>query len=34
MKKDGTIVIQGKDVTINASGKIVAKASRDHDLEG
>lgn len=34
MKKDGTIVIKGKDVTINASGKINAKASGDMTLKG
>ncbi len=34
MKKDGTITIEGKDVTINASGKIQAKASKDVILKG
>jgi type VI secretion system secreted protein VgrG len=34
MKKDGTIVIRGKDVTIDASGKINGKASSDITLKG
>lgn len=34
LKKDGTIVLQGKDVTIDASGKINAKASGDMILKG
>jgi type VI secretion system secreted protein VgrG len=29
MKKDGTIAIQGKDITIKGSGKIVVQASKD-----
>ena len=34
MKKDGTIVIKGKDITIDASGKINAKASGDIVMKG
>ncbi|HVT81739.1 MAG TPA: type VI secretion system tip protein TssI/VgrG [Phycisphaerae bacterium] len=34
MKKDGTIQIKGKDITITASGKITAKASSDMTLKG
>jgi type VI secretion system secreted protein VgrG len=34
MKKDGTIVIDGKDITINGSGKITAKASGDVIIKG
>jgi len=34
MKKDGTIVIDGKDVQIKGSGEIVAKASKDMTLKG
>jgi type VI secretion system secreted protein VgrG len=34
LKKDGTITIKGKDVTINASGKINAKASGDVIVKG
>jgi type VI secretion system secreted protein VgrG len=34
MKKDGTIVIKGKDITIDASGKIHAKASSDIVMKG
>ncbi|RTL30414.1 MAG: type VI secretion system tip protein VgrG [Burkholderiales bacterium] len=34
LKKDGTISINGKDVTIEASGKITAKASSDMVLKG
>jgi len=34
MKKDGTIVIKGKDVSIDASGKINAKASSDVAIKG
>ncbi|NTV95631.1 MAG: type VI secretion system tip protein VgrG [Thiobacillus sp.] len=34
MKKDGTIQIKGKDITISGSGKIVAKASSDMVLKG
>lgn len=34
MKKNGEIVIKGKDVSINASGKINAKASGDMSLKG
>jgi type VI secretion system secreted protein VgrG len=29
MKKDGTITIQGKNITVKGSGKIVAQASKD-----
>ncbi len=34
MKKDGTIVIKGKDITIDGSGKINAKASSDIVMKG
>ncbi|MGB0128040.1 MAG: hypothetical protein WBP72_15170, partial [Rhodocyclaceae bacterium] len=34
MKKDGTIVIKGKDITIEGSGKINAKASSDVVIKG
>lgn len=34
MKKDGTITIQGKNITIRASGKIIEKADGDIILKG
>jgi type VI secretion system secreted protein VgrG len=34
MKKDGTIVIKGKDITIEGSGKINVKASSDVVMKG
>jgi len=34
MKKDGTIVIKGKDITIDGSGEIVGKASKNMTLKG
>ena len=34
MKKDGTIVIKGKDITVNGSGKINMKASSDVVIKG
>ncbi|MBL8733438.1 MAG: type VI secretion system tip protein VgrG [Planctomycetes bacterium] len=34
MKKDGTITIKGKDITITGSGKITAKATGDMTLKG
>jgi type VI secretion system secreted protein VgrG len=34
MKKDGTIAIKGKDITITGSGKITMKASSDLTLKG
>ena len=34
MKKDGTITIKGKDITIDGSGKINAKASSDIVMKG
>jgi type VI secretion system secreted protein VgrG len=34
MKKDGTITIKGKDITINGSGKINVKASSDVVING
>lgn len=34
MKKDGTIVIKGKDITIDASGAISVKASKDITMKG
>jgi type VI secretion system secreted protein VgrG len=34
LKKDGTITIEGKDITINGSGKINVKASSDITMKG
>jgi type VI secretion system secreted protein VgrG len=34
MKKDGTITIAGKDITVNASGKIFEKATGNIVLKG
>ena len=34
MKKDGTIVIKGKDVLIDASGKVNVKSSADLVIKG
>jgi type VI secretion system secreted protein VgrG len=34
MKKDGTIIIKGKDITIEGSGKVNVKASSDLVLKG
>lgn len=34
MKKDGTIKLDGKDITINASGKITMKAAKDVVIKG
>jgi type VI secretion system secreted protein VgrG len=34
MKKDGTIVIKGKDVSIDGTGKINVKASSDVVVKG
>ena len=34
LKKDGTIILKGKDVSITASGKINAKASGDIIMKG
>jgi type VI secretion system secreted protein VgrG len=34
MKKDGTITLKGKDITLDASGKINAKASGDVIIKG
>ena len=34
MKKDGTITIKGKDITIEGSGEIVGKASKNMTLKG
>ncbi|HTT22311.1 MAG TPA: type VI secretion system tip protein TssI/VgrG [Candidatus Sulfotelmatobacter sp.] len=34
MKKDGTITIEGKDITVKGSGKIVEQASGDMVLKG
>jgi len=34
MKKDGTIVIKGKDITLKGSGKIAVKADSDLTLKG
>jgi type VI secretion system secreted protein VgrG len=34
MKKDGTITIKGKDITLEGSGKINVKASGDVVIKG
>jgi type VI secretion system secreted protein VgrG len=34
MKKDGTITIQGKDITIKGSGEINVKADKDVVIKG
>lgn len=34
MKKDGTILIKGKDITIEGTGEIVGKASKNMTLKG
>jgi type VI secretion system secreted protein VgrG len=34
MKKDGTVQIKGKDITVTGSGKIGIKASGDMVLKG
>jgi type VI secretion system secreted protein VgrG len=34
MKKDGTILIKGKDITIDGSGKVTVKAASDMTLKG
>ena len=34
MKKDGTIIIKGKDITVDGSGKINVKASSDIVMKG
>jgi type VI secretion system secreted protein VgrG len=34
MKKDGTITIKGKDITIDASGEINVKASKNITMKG
>jgi type VI secretion system secreted protein VgrG len=34
MKKDGTVIIKGKDITVEGSGKINAKASSDIVMKG
>ena len=34
LKKDGSVIIKGKDITIDSSGKINAKASGDLVLKG
>jgi type VI secretion system secreted protein VgrG len=34
LKKDGTIVIRGKDITLEGSGKVNVKASSDIVLKG
>jgi type VI secretion system secreted protein VgrG len=34
MKKDGTITIKGKDITVNGSGAIEVKASKDITMKG
>lgn len=34
LKKDGTIILKGKDITIDGSGKILIKASGDVNIKG
>ena len=34
MKKDGTILIKGKDITIDGSGTIAVKATGDVNVKG
>jgi type VI secretion system secreted protein VgrG len=34
MKKDGTIALKGKDITIEATGKIAVKAAKDVTIKG
>ena len=34
MKKDGTITIKGKDITIQGSGEMVAKADKNITMKG
>jgi type VI secretion system secreted protein VgrG len=34
MKKDGTVTIKGKDITLDGSGKINVKASSDVVVKG
>jgi len=34
MKKDGTIMIKGKDITVDGSGEITAKASKNITMKG
>ena len=34
MKKDGTITIEGKDITVTGSGKINVKASSEITMKG
>jgi type VI secretion system secreted protein VgrG len=34
LKKDGTIVLEGKDLTLKGSGKINVKASSDITMKG
>jgi type VI secretion system secreted protein VgrG len=34
MKKDGTIIIEGKDITVKGSGKINIKASSEITMKG
>jgi len=34
LKKDGTVQISGKDITVKGSGKINAKAAKDFILKG
>jgi type VI secretion system secreted protein VgrG len=34
MKKDGTIAIQGKDIIIKGSGKMVVQATKDIEMKG
>jgi hypothetical protein len=34
LKKDGTIVIKGKDITLDASGHVQVKATRDVVIKG
>jgi type VI secretion system secreted protein VgrG len=34
MKKDGTITIEGKDITVKGSGAINVKATKDITMKG
>jgi type VI secretion system secreted protein VgrG len=34
MKKDGTIVLKGRDITIEGSGRISVKGSSSVDIKG
>ena len=34
MKKDGTVQISGKDISVKGSGKVDVKASKDIKMKG